>query len=301
MEEKRKSLPWIQKLGQMLSKSQPKESIDLICDVSTADLFLSDEEKLAAEKRDKISLTLFSDRKNYFVKNQCDGKIYFVKQNSNINLSTREWFINQKLRESDPPPQLILAKFFFISHEDLEETQQAGYLVFDFIPCCDLKKLIERRDPNITVSFESMIPKLTDKELLQGLYNILGIYARFQKSWGNMKFIHNDMTRHQIVYGLFDKKWYLLDYGNSSITYKSEIKVEQETFEVRIILPGEPEERRTLEEEIEEIYEIFIQDLENSELRDEVGKTCDIKSGPTFSKCKLARLLDSYHFPDHKE
>jgi len=160
------------------------------------------------------------------------------------------------------------------------------------VSCCSLGDLI-----NIFESGEKqdMYPNLTRKELLEGLSKILLIYMKITYL-GKIctKFIHNDLTKEQILYGLKDNSWYLCDFGNSNISYWSTMTENNLSWDVIINIPGEPMERRSEEEELEELFEMFTEFLDD-EMKEQIMGLVD-KSSPIVSLSKL-----EYFFEQHQK
>jgi len=229
-----KILPWLEVMKEHLMREKDSK-VELTLEIGEDELHLNKLERMKAERENKQNDQFEQERKNYFVKDIIGEKIYFVKRDYNLRYSAKEWFVNQQLAKAKVD-HLILAKFFFFSEDDGEA---AGFLVFDFIPICTLNQIIDARCQDEVTG----IPKLKIRDLLQGLCDIISIFARISNNGQVFNFSHNDLTTRQIGYGLFDKKWYLLDFGSSSLSYMSQIQVEGQLLDVEIHISADKEKK----------------------------------------------------------
>jgi len=255
-----KVYPWFSVMSLMLEQLG-SEKPDLTSDISNEELFLTPDQRITNEGRNRKVILFKRTRMNYYVKNRKDSKIYFVKRDTDLSYIAKEWFINKKLEEKSYR-RLIIAKFRF--HSKDENGDESAFLVFDFFPCCTLTELKQNRELDIKIAH---IPVLSDKKLLQGLAMIRNIY---DMSPCPLPFVHNDLTSNQILYGLQDQDWYLCDFANSQISFWSSMTEEGYTWTTITSFPGEPIGNRTPLEELFDLINMFLNGIYDDELDDKV-------------------------------
>jgi len=176
-----------------------------------------------------------------------------------------------------------------ILFESVDDGTKAGFLVFDYVYSITLDAIVKQKHAqSLGDPLNSLVPQLSNTELMEGLLSLLHIYSRLDSGMHVSEFHHNDLTKRQIVRGLKDKKWYLLDFANSGLSYWTEMTVDGYSWPMYVSVPGDPSAE--LESEIFELYSFFLSGI-SDDLVDRVWETQG--GGPHVSHDALQELMET--------